>query len=351
MRHKKENITFYFLVFSTLLFVFACVFTAHSAVVKSQPATSKGQASVVETACELIYQGQFDAADELIGRGSQVGQLAKIVQEYKSIIQQSQLTRKAAYEKQLAELEKFRTESDGNDVNDIPEVFSVILKASEFADEAQKEQLLSEPFVKQVFQQAMDIALEYDSEGKWLDAYTNCYYWLQAIEPDNEAYSDYAEQLLEKASIVASFQDSPCETRKERFEGVKKKMFVQAISALKSNYVSPIDYRQMATKAIRRCELLGEVMKFPIDDFELTIENRKSLSAWSAALSEVMDEVEYSRTGVGKDKFMDIFEKVLALNTATVQFPRSVLIAQFAEAALSALDPYTVMVWPKRVSV
>jgi len=356
MRHKKGNFTFYFLLFSFLLCVLACVFAAQSGPprrIEPLPTTfassKQGQAGVVETACELIYQGQFDAVDELIGERSRVGRLAKIVQEYKGINQRRQLARKAAYEEQLVELEKLRAETDTNDVNDIPAAFSIIVRACEFADEAQREQLLSESFVKQVFQQAMNKAAKFESEGKWLDAYTNCYYWLQAIEPDNEAYSDYAEQLLDKASIVASFQDSPCETRKERYEGVKKKMFVRAISALKSNYVSLIDYRQMATKAIRRCELLGEVMEFVIDDFELTIENRKSLSAWSATLAAVLDEIEHSPTGVSEDKFIDVFEKVLTLSTTTVQFPRSVLIAQFAEAALSALDPYTVMVWPRQV--
>ncbi len=337
---------------SLTVIVFLCAgygIAAQSTAVEPLPTTSRVQANVVETACELICRGQFDAADELIGERSWLGRLAKIVQEYKDINQRRQSARKAAYEEQLAELEKFRAEADTNDVNDIPAVFSVISRACEFADDAQREQLLSESFVKQVFQQAMDSALEFESEGKWLDAYINCYYWLQVIEPDNEAYSDYAERLLDKASIVASFQDSPCETREERYEGVKKEMFVRAISALKSNYVSIIDYRQMATKAIRRCELLGEVMKFPMDDFELMIEDRKSLSAWSAALSAVLGEVERSPKGVSKDEFMDVFEKVLALNTTTVQFPRPVLIAQFSEAALSALDPYTVMVWPRQV--
>jgi len=363
--------------------VLGYVFATQSAAVEPLPATSRGrplpvipaidqreQASsgepnVVETVCELIYQGQFDAADELIGEDSRLGRLAKIVQEYKEIEQRRQSARKAAYEEQLAELEKFRAEADSNDVNDIPAVFSVISKAVEFADDAQREQLLSEPFVKRIFQQALDTSAEFESEGKWLDAYTNCYYWLQAIEPDNKAYSDYAEQLLDKAGIVASFQDSPCETREERYEGVKKEMFERAISALKANYVTIIDYRQMATKAVRRCELLGEVMKFPMDDFgngagkqasgngggdfQLKVEDRKSLSAWSAALAAVLDEVERSPKGVSKDKFMDVFEKVLALNRTTVQFPLPVVIAQFTEAALSALDPYTVMVWPRQV--
>lgn len=349
---------------SLTVIVFLCAgygIEVQSAPVEPRPATSSGQANVVESACELIYQGQFDAADELIGEHSQFGELAKIVQEYKDISQRRQSTRKAAYEEQLAELEKFRAKADANAVNDvgfpqsgvavndIPGVFSVIVRACEFADEAQREQLLSDSFVKQVFQQAMNSALEFESEGKWLDSYTNCYYWLQAIEPDNEGIEDYAEQLLDKATIVASFQDSPCETRKERYEGVKKEMFVRAISALKSNYVSILDYRQMAAKAIRRCELLGEVMKFPIDDFQSIVENRKSLSAWSVALAAVLDGVEHSPMGVSRDEFIDVFEKVLALNTTTAQFPRPVLVAQFAEAALSALDPYTVMVWPRQV--
>ena len=49
----------------------------------------------------------------------------------------------------------------------------------------------------------------YERKGKWLDAYVMCYSWLAAIEPNNKAYSDYAEQLIDKAEIAGSFQDSP----------------------------------------------------------------------------------------------------------------------------------------------
>ena len=354
--------------------------------------TGSTEPNVVETVCELIYQGKFDTAGERIKQFSQdqnpqLGQLAKIVQEYQAISQRRQSAREAAYQQQLAELEKFRAAADANDVNeandvnDIPKVLSVVAKACEFADEQQKEQLLSESFVEQVFQKAKAKAAEFEAKGKWLDAYINCYSWLQAIDKDNEAYSDYAEQLLEKAGIVASFQDSPCETRKERYEGVKKQMFIRAIDTLNFNYVSIIDYGQMATEAIKRCELLVEVIglsfsqnsqnktavsqetpgnKHPAKPPELSSGedseaaflplplDSKKLTAWSAALAAVLDEVNQSPTGISKDKFIDIFEKVLALNTTIVQLPHPVLIAQFAEAALSALDPYTVMVWPKQ---
>jgi len=40
---------------------------------------------------------------------------------------------------------------------------------------------------------------------------------------------------------------------------------------------------------------------------------------------------------------------VLLLNEATAKLPDTIVIAQFSEASLETLDPYTVMVWPKQV--
>jgi carboxyl-terminal processing protease len=340
------------------------------------------QASIVEVASELICQGDFDAASELIKHelsenpGStaqpQLKQLAQIVQQYKDISKQRQSARDAAYQQQLDELDRLRIAahkkdandvndvchiSDANDVNDISAALSVIAKASELADDQQRSELLSKPFVKQTFQKAVDKAAEFELEGKWLDAYTSCYYWLLASDSDNQAYLDYAEQLIDKAGIVASFQDSPCETHQERYEGIKKEIFLHAIEALNYRYVSVMDYGEMASKAVRRCELLAEVTGVSFSENLLGDDSKGSfsppttdeLTAWGAALAGLLDEISQSLIGFSKDKFVEIFEKVLALNTTTVKLSEQVLIAHFAEAALSALDPYTVMVWPRQV--
>jgi carboxyl-terminal processing protease len=332
----------------------------------------KGQAvesSIIDTACELIYEGKFDAADKVVVENSRLGHLASIIGEYKAINRQRQSAREAAYSEQLAELEKLQAETDGNDVdvndvNDITKILGVINKVCEFADDSQREQLLSGSFVKQTFQRAIKRAAEFESKGKWLEAYTRCYSWLQAIDPNDEEYSEHAEQLLDKATIVASFQDSPCESRSERYAGVKKDLFIQAIEALKRYYVSIIDYREMATKGIRQCELLGDVMALSFSEISESLNtvspnessgeaisppSSEQLSAWKVGLSAILDDVEKSPTGVNKDKFIDVFEKVLDLNKVTARLPHRVLIAQFSEAALSALDRYTVMIWPRQV--
>ncbi|MFZ2146575.1 MAG: S41 family peptidase [Sedimentisphaerales bacterium] len=368
-------------------------------------------AVLIEQICSAIYEGDFAGARGLVGQGEKsevraITQLSDIISVYEATEQKRRTAQKAAYEEQLSELAKRQKSfgsrrsgaeqaatniDDVNDVNDIVDTLSVIVKACEFADEAQKEQLLSDSFVKEVLQRAIDKAAEFEVAGKWLEAYTNCYYWLMAIDPKNEGYSDYAEMLLDKAAIAASFEDNPCETREERFRGVKKEMFIRTIIYLDLHYVSVVDYNQMARQAIKRCELLGEVAgtssRFSQDSrsedtglkktelkvlderiselSELLSEqpptvaiggflppDRTELAAWSASLGALLNEVKSPSGGpteFDKRKFLEVFEKVLMLNETTVDLPRQVVIAQFAEAALDALDPYTVIVWPRQV--
>ncbi|MDD5326222.1 MAG: S41 family peptidase [Phycisphaerae bacterium] len=337
------------------------------------PRAEINDSNIVKTACELIAHGKFDAAGEVLLNArysmldaqaevkTQLDQLVEIVQEYKDISERRRLAREATYAERLAELEKLKVAAetdkvdeakDVSDVNDISKALSAIAKVGEFADEEQKAELLSEPFTQQTFQRAIDKAGALESKGKWIDAYAICYSWLQVIDEENETYSDHADQLIEKAEIAASFQDSPCESREERYEGIKKEMFVRAMDALKFNYVSSIiDYRQMAIKAVKRCKLLAEVMSLSDSSISIGggITSQEKLSAWLSGLAAISDEVSQSPMEVNRDKFIEIFEEVLALNTTTVELSDHVLVAQFAEASLAVLDPYTIMVWPKQV--
>ena len=373
--------------------------------------SSTVESTLVDRVSGLIFEGNFDSAGEVIEQADPkvlsqcrfLSGLAEIVREYEDIGKRRQLAQQAAYEEQLAELEKFKTGKepgdvngvsdvndasdvsdandvrDANDANDISAILSVITKANEFADPAQRERFLSDAFVKEIIQKAVDQAEVFELENKWLEAYINCYYWLQIIEPNNEGYSEYTEQLLDKAAIDASFQDSPCETSEERYKGVRKEMFIRAIDYLGQAYVSVIDFGKMATKAVNRCKLLAEVMDVSNsedsrDEDAVSRENEddedkqkppdsagvaemgffvppehKKLAAWSVTLGGVLDEIDQGRIGFGKDEFIDVFRKVLSLNLTTANLPDTVLISQFSEAALATLDPYTVMVWPRQV--
>jgi carboxyl-terminal processing protease len=366
------------------------------------------QADAVTTACNLIARGQFDEAAQRVAQiepadGPRVRDVKGIVEQYEQISQERQLAKEAAFQKQQKELQKLKSTvdlerlpkaskadadadpgeaspvKDSNEPNDVTDVLAVVARAAEFADAAQKTALLSDPFVAKVIEKAVDHSAVLETQGRWVDAYANYFYWLGAIDPNNKGYSTHAEELLDEAGIAASFEDSPCETCSERYDGVEKYMFGRAIDALSLHYVNTIDYAEMATRSIRRCKLLAEVLSIAYaEGSELSKEasfhapEPNKVTAWSAALSGLQDEVDASVRAAkksssevradssdesvappartfGKDEFLGILDKVIALNEATVQLPTRPLIAHFVEAALETLDPYTVIVWPRQV--
>jgi carboxyl-terminal processing protease len=383
------------------VFVFACWFGGYSC--SAQPgkiSVAKGAASVapvravvsqespakvdiVAGACRMIYRGKFVDAGQLAEQAaatdqSRMQQLAGVVHKYEELGSQRGVARQEAFKKQLGELDRLRSSGvlerpdrhvaadqdglsqvgrarDPNEPNDIPDVLAVIAKAGEFASSDQKKELLNDPFIVKTLQTTVDRSAAMEAEGRWLDAYTNYFYWLQAIDPNNHGYSQHVDEILDRAAIAASFQDSPCESRKERFEGVEKRMLEKTIDVLDQYYVKNIDYAQMASKAIKRCDLLAQVLvticaKDPNTAREnaLRVPDPAKVTAWSASLAGLRDEVERA-SGFGKGNFLATLDKVLSLNDTTVELPRQPLIAHFAEAALAVLDPYTVIVWPQQV--
>ncbi len=373
--HKKVNKLMYLAWSLAIIISFAAfALTSRPApsdineVLLQTPVSLTGDAKVVNDAATLICRGDFDSAGKLIEEkigndpnklDTEPRELLDIVKDYDVISQQRKEVRDKAYSDKLAKLDEFRKLTDANDPNepnDLTVVLSAIADVTELANQKQKEEVLSEPYVKQVIQESMDKAAGFEVEGKWIDAYSNCYYWLAAIDPNNEGYKNYAEQIYEKALIAASLEDSPCETRQERYEGVKKEIFMRVVAYLDLNYVSQPDYNLMTEKAIHQCKLLGEVMEFPPEDFKKKIEQKvsseeykKSLTAWSQSLDALLNEAKKRPGGVSLEIFLDLFNKILVLNQASVNLPEPLLISQFADASLSALDPYTVIVWPKQV--
>ncbi len=341
---------------------------APSAEIIEVPAAEKVESSVVEIAttesvdtdvvksvCELIYKGEFTGAGELIGQSDAAktgsfSPLSEIVSGYEQLSQERQLAKEDEYQKRLAELEKQREIAEVNDVNDFAGVFLVILKVYDFADEQQKTELLEDVFVKEIVEDAVEKAAEYEAKGKWFESYNNCYFWLSKLYKDNKDFSDYADKLRKMEIIKASFKDTSCNTRSQRQEGIKKFMFLRALRALDFNYVNLIDYGEMVEKAIEQCELLGRVAgnSDDIDDPNLGA-GPEELSSWQAGLRSILRDAKSSPTGITEDRLIFIFEKVLTLNKTTLALPEEIIISQFSRAALNSLDPHTNIVWPWHV--
>ncbi len=327
-----------------------------------------GDDKISNDAAELICKGDFESAGKLIEKeigadpnklDAQSRELLRVVKDYDVINQQRKEVRDKAYSGRVEKLDKYRKMSETNDPNepnDITVILSAIAEITELANQKQKEELLAQPYVKKVIQNAIDKAAAYEVKGEWIDAYSNCYLWLPSIDPNNKVYKKYTEDIYEKAIIAASLEDSPCETRKERYQGVESKIFMSAVIHLDKNYVSDLDYSLMTEKAINQCHLLGQVMANPPEDYKKTIdpnrsseEYKKALEAWSQSLDTLKNDAAQKADGTGLESFLQIFVRVLLLNQLTINIPEEFLVSQFSDASLSALDPHTVIVWPKQI--
>lgn len=338
---------------------------------------ASGAEGLVQQVCDLIYQGQFLRAERLIQASpanltasARVRELQEMISRYNAIQQERLLGRESAFGEQLAELKELAEQdangipaqvkldpgadpNDPNEVDFITEVLSVVAKASEFANDEQRLRLFEDVFVKEIIQRALDRASQYEAEGKWLEAYSECHAWLKTIDPNNEGYRDYADTLWDKVVISSGFEDSPCETSEERYEGVRKEIYQRVIARLEHNYVAGIDYAEMATLGLKRAKLLAEVMTLRPQDVNDTLSyerpERGELNAWLAAVDALLAEVKRSPTGLTMRQFLQYFDQVLALNQTTAAMPETILISQFSEATLSALDPHTAIIWPRQV--
>ena len=315
-------------------------------------------AILIDSACNKILRGDFKSAQEIVNKSiavqsNDIRQLETIIDEYMTIQARRDDSQNDAYQEQKDELDKLREKGSPEDIDDVGKVLTVIMKALEYSNKERERALFSDLFIKQTVRQAKSVAAEFESKGKWLDAYQKCYSKLVQIYKDNDTYSDHAQKLLDKADIVAFLQDNPCQTCREHYEGIDKQMFINAVDFLDSNYVNIIDYHSMAIKGINRCKLLAEVISNPY----LTTNNKirdiqcNDFLTTLTALTAMLDELNESQASISKDKLIDIFQRILVLNESQLRgmgLPPALLIAQFSKGALSSLDPYTVIYWPSQ---
>lgn len=312
-------------------------------------------ASAIDSVCEEIRRGDFVSARQIVRKSDAVKsrglrQLETIIDEYMAIEARRKASQNDAYRERKGELEELRQKGFPKDINDVSEVLEVASKALEYSNKEQEQALLNDILVRQTVRQAKRIAAEFESEGKWLDAYKICYSKLEKMYKDDKKCSDYAKQLLAKADILAFLQDSPCQSCEERYAGIEKQMFLNAVDFLDAGYVNIVDYRGMTIKAVNRCKLLAEVMSNSHLKMRYEIRDTQ-YKAVQRSLEAMLDEVSQSPVAIRKDKLIDVFERVLALSESPLgggRLPPALLITQFAMGALSALDPYTVIYWPSQ---
>jgi carboxyl-terminal processing protease len=234
---------------------------------------------------------------------------------------------------------------DSADANQIDVALATAIRLRDLASEEDKSKILQDPLVQQAIQAALQRAEVYEKQGKWTHAYVRAYYWLTNLDEDNAQWREKAEQLTEMVTIELALKDGSCDdTVAQRYEDIEPEMFLRALQLLDSNYVHPPDYAEMIAKALLRCRLLAQVLEGSTEKLAVKVKP-ESIGGYRNALAQLEAELDRQMDKNVTD-LIRVFDEVLTLNETTLQLPKEVLIAQFTEASLQSLDPFTDLVWP-----
>lgn len=309
--------------------------------------------TVLDAAVESICRGEFAQAQQLLqplADTPPAQQLMHLIQRYYEIEQYRREEKTTAYREQsekLKTIEERLSAKEVIDANDIDEAMAVVYQAREYAENEEKQVLLNRPFILNLISRMKTLGQEYEQQGKWVDAYAHCYYWLTLLYEDDTALRDKAEELADLAEIELSMKDSSCgETAAQRYEGIQTVMLHRALQLLDANYVNGVDYRAMISKALLRCRRIGIMLEKTQEKTAWTA-SKEAIDRWNTGL-EVLEKqlAETLSEPLQMTEMTDFLEDVLALNSATINLPDEVVIAHVTEASFAALDPFTNMVWP-----
>ena len=307
--------------------------------------------NVIAQVVQNIQNGRFDEAHLLVDQvGSHddpaVDQLTQLLAEYDALEARREVERQDLYQEHLEALDKLRS-TQPEDLETVDKIFTAIGRVIDYATEEQKQSLLTEAYTQDLITRARRYAAELEAQGKWGQAYSQCYHWLRLFDEDNPEYKAHAEELIDKASAALALKDSRCESAMERYRGIRPEMLYRALEAIDFKYVARVDYRGMLGEALTHCLLLGEVLEVGQD---LAFKPPRSMvDLWIIGIESIEADVATAPAATTKDGFKRAFEDLRELNAVTIQLPEEVLVAHFAEAALEALDPYTNLVWPERI--
>jgi carboxyl-terminal processing protease len=345
---------------------------------EAEPVKTPAVSLKILSAIDFICTGNFAAAQEVLSTEEENGATASlrgILDGWQAMQQRRQELRLQVRKKQEEKLRKAQSRlsdlslSDGRDTadlfldasdsaqvlieagakpsdpNQLDTALATAIRLRDLAPEEDKGKILQDPFVRQAIEAAIQRAETYEAKGKWTDAYVRAYYWLTNLDEDNAQWREKAEQLTEMVTIELALKDGSCDdTVAQRYEDIKPEMFLRALQLLDSNYVRPPDYSEMIAKVFVRCRLLGRVLENSAEGLTVKVKP-EAIGNFQNGIAQLEAEID-RRAKKDVTDLVQVFDETLTLNEATLQLPREVMIAQFTDACLQSLDPFTDLVWP-----
>ena len=131
----------------------------------------------------------------------------------------------------------------------------------------------------------------------------------------------------------------------ERVDGIDKNMVVRAIDLATGEHMNDVSWTELISGGLEALRTLQAVPA--ISETFTNITNEEANAVWYAAVSEeISSSSEYLKHIPGKRVLIQILNRLLDVNQASVKLPEGVILREFGDGAMSKLDRYSGIIWP-----
>jgi len=226
---------------------------------------------------------------------------------------------------------------------------SQLVAANNLAERMELIQKVAPELREEIITHVLDIARNYESQDKALEAYGNVYGLLSILDGEKYQYDELHSSLLRQSILTAIYAPDPNTegvSWQDRRKGVTFDMIRTAFGTIDYAYVEKPDFKAMIKSAFEYCLFLTETEKLN-QTFE-QLDDAALVKTFRERLQEKNLQIEQATTFDYTTLLTKLLE-VIIINRETLKLPDEVIMAEFTEGAFSALDANTEIKWPADV--
>jgi carboxyl-terminal processing protease len=211
------------------------------------------------------------------------------------------------------------------------------------ADEAE---YAASPWVQELRRQALAAAAEHAKNGKWAKAHA-FYLLLSRIDEEDKEVEELREQAERHARLEVVYKDE--EDLQRRLEGVGYHILHRALKLIDEKYYTDPDFGRMAEGALDNLVALCTTTRlYEGPDAAGEFDGVADPVAREYFLNKLVQERRQLEDAgaYGYKDLISLYNTVKEANEASVSLPKELLIVEYTEGALGALDDFTSVVWP-----
>ena len=160
---------------------------------------------------------------------------------------------------------------------------------------------------------------------------------------DGEKGDDAVADADEAEGLDAAFETD----WHDDLRGINLTMLRNALENARQAYVHPVEFKEMLVGGVDA--VLAVATTPGLDRAFPKLADEATRQQFVEELQRRRDDLA-ANDDVGRDTATNLLRQLTAANDRTLALPEEVLISEFADGALSVLDPFTGMIWPSQVA-